>query len=150
LPSYSLALAVAAEWDAQTDSRKGIEPVTMPMMTLASTAIDQVAVDPQPIINNVMKYLHTDSALYFTNETDRILLSKQREHLTPAIDWLSKTLDVKVETTRDVATKLVHPPKTVDKIFKIIQNMDNFTLTCLQCATMECKSLVLGLNVIGR
>lgn len=36
-----LAMAVAAEWDAQTSS-KGIEPALMPLMSLASTAIDQV------------------------------------------------------------------------------------------------------------
>lgn len=35
-------MAVAAEWDAQ-DTTKGIEPAVMPLMALASTAIDQVS-----------------------------------------------------------------------------------------------------------
>ena len=39
--SPELAMAVAAEWDAQ-DTSKGIEPAVMPLMSLASTAIDQV------------------------------------------------------------------------------------------------------------
>ena len=40
LPTKALALAVAAEWDAQTDL---IEPIAMPLMSLAATAVDQVA-----------------------------------------------------------------------------------------------------------
>ena len=39
LPSQRLALAIAAEWDAQIDR---IEPASMPLMALASTAIDQI------------------------------------------------------------------------------------------------------------
>lgn len=39
--SPELAMAVAAEWDAQV-TEKGLEPALMPLMTLASTAIDQV------------------------------------------------------------------------------------------------------------
>lgn len=40
--SSELAMAVAGEWDAQVTS-KGIEPAVMPLMALASTAIDQVS-----------------------------------------------------------------------------------------------------------
>lgn len=42
LPSYELAAAVALEWDSQIDKRRGIQPANMPLMTLSSTAIDQV------------------------------------------------------------------------------------------------------------
>lgn len=41
-------MAVAAEWDAQTSS-KGIEPALMPLMSLASTAIDQVRAQLQKV-----------------------------------------------------------------------------------------------------
>jgi chaperone required for assembly of F1-ATPase len=37
LPTVDLAVAIAAEWDAQTDPAKGIQPVTMPLMSIAST-----------------------------------------------------------------------------------------------------------------
>lgn len=40
-------MAVAAEWDAQ-DTSKGIEPAVMPLMSLASTAIDQVSQPHNP------------------------------------------------------------------------------------------------------
>lgn len=49
--SAELAMAVAAEWDAQ-DTTKGIEPAVMPLMSLASTAIDQVS---QPVRHHVTR-----------------------------------------------------------------------------------------------
>jgi ATP synthase mitochondrial F1 complex assembly factor 2 len=41
LPSVQLAAAIACEWDMQ-NNKKGIQPATMPLMSLAATAIDQV------------------------------------------------------------------------------------------------------------
>ncbi len=150
LPSYLLALSVAAEWDAQTDIRTGIEPTTMPMMTIASTAIDQVAVDHEATVRNVMRYLHTDSALFFTQDHDRILLAQQKNLLYPAIKWLSDTLQVPIATTQEVARSIDHPLELITRLHRVLNNMDPFMLACLQCATMECKSLVLGLALLGR
>ena len=45
IPNMELALAVAAEWDAQLDNLKGIEPTTMPMTQMMFTAIDQISVE---------------------------------------------------------------------------------------------------------
>ncbi len=112
-PNISLALAVAAEWDAQTDDKKGIEPVTMPLMTLASTAIDQVLVSPSTTINNCLKYLPTDSALFFTHDQDRVLLSKQRKHLSPVVRWVSKAMKVEIPTTVTIAGKIDHSDRTL-------------------------------------
>lgn len=150
LPTYELALGIAAEWDAQTDTRKGIEPVTMPLMTLASTAIDQVSLDPSVTIANCLKYLYTDSSLFFTHEGDRILLKKQQDHLQPAVEWLNSLLGVRLKTTTEMARRIDHPQEVVDKVSNLLEGMDHFTLTCLQSATMECKSLVLGLATISQ
>lgn len=121
----------------------------MPMMTLASTAIDQVLEDPQATVANCLKYLHTDSALYFTNEADRILLQKQRESLLPAIQWLDGALGIELSRTHDMANRLEHSEEVIQKVTEAVSSMDHFRLACLQCATMECKSLVLGLALLG-
>ena len=50
-----MALAIAAEWDAQAANHpKGIQPATMPMMILASTAIDQILPDHGLQVRNVV------------------------------------------------------------------------------------------------
>ena len=124
----SIALAVAAEWDAQTDTRLGIQPVNMPMMSIASTAIDQVEVDPSEAIQTCLKYLPTDSALFLTTETDRILLSKQKQHLTPVLKWIRKHLGVELQTTSSVAGRLEHPAEIIAKFESILKKMVRFTI----------------------
>ena len=52
VPSQALAMAIAAEWDAQ---RSHINPTQMPLMTLACTAIDQTAADPEIVIQNCLR-----------------------------------------------------------------------------------------------
>jgi chaperone required for assembly of F1-ATPase len=106
-PNKEMAMAVAMEWDAQTDRKKGIQPATMPMMTLVATAIDQIApgiykskrswsgccnvatifcvIDPTHVRNTVLSYFPTDTSLFWTTTSDRILLKKQRQHFEPVL-----------------------------------------------------------------
>ena len=58
LPSKHLAFAVAGEWDAQ---KKYLNPSQMPLMTLACTALDQVATDPDVYRKYSLNYLPTDT-----------------------------------------------------------------------------------------
>lgn len=150
LPTLPLALAVAAEWDAQNDSKRGIQPTTMPLMTLASTAIDQVAVDAAPARRTVLSYLPTDTCLFYTVPEDRILLKKQKQHFQPLVKWLKRSFDIECHTTESFAARLQHPPSTHARMSAIVDTLDPFSLTCLQCATMEAKSVVLGLALLCR
>lgn len=92
LPNLELATAIAAEWDAQTDSLRGIQPVTMPLMSLAATAVNQILPDPEFVQQTCMGYLRTDTSLYFTSEEDRILLKKQKTHFNPIHRFLKGAL----------------------------------------------------------
>ena len=68
LPSRALALAVAAEWEQQA---RRIQPFTMPLMSLAATAIDQ----PKPreeVVDMMLEYLHTDSVLCRENRSSKL------------------------------------------------------------------------------
>jgi chaperone required for assembly of F1-ATPase len=85
-PNIGLALTIAAEWDAQkAGNSKGIQPATMPMMTLAATAIDQILPNGYQVKKTCLSYLPTDTALFLTAESDRILLRKQRQHFQPIL-----------------------------------------------------------------
>lgn len=132
-------MLAAGEWDAQTDERKGIEPVTMPIMTLASTAIDQIQFNDNNsltssgndaskefIVQNCLKYLPTDSLLFFTNDSDRILLKKQRKFLLPIIKTLNRYLHLNIEPTKAMTAKVQHSPETIAKIEQILNKMVNF------------------------
>lgn len=77
MPSERVALAVAAEWDAQN---KHVRPITMPMvtittvcmsllnpqvqMTLATTALDVLPSKRGQVVDAMMSHLKTDSVWF--------------------------------------------------------------------------------------
>lgn len=122
-------MAVAAEWDAQSDKTRGIQPANMPMMSLVSTAIDQVEGDPETSIHTCMKYLPTDAALFFTHEGDRILLAKQKQYLASIIDWFKHDLNVELGVMAGtMASRINHPPASVQKLESIVRKMVSWVM----------------------
>mmetsp|Transcript_20891 Transcript_20891/g.30251 ORF Transcript_20891/g.30251 Transcript_20891/m.30251 type:complete len:181 (-) Transcript_20891:34-576(-) len=120
----------------------------MPLMTLISTAVDHISVDPEPTIKNILNYLPTDTACYLAPAEDRILRKRQEEHLTPLREKLQEALGVKFGTSESVLGSVAHPSETMVKIQNEVNQMDPFTLAALQCATMECKSILIGLSLV--
>ena len=112
-----LAWLVASEWDAQINQKKGIQPATMPFMTLTSTAIDQILPDSTFTIKTIMSYLRTDTMLFFTNEEDRILLEKQNEHSPKRHSPNLKNMFQAIEQIETMTSRM--PPDT--SIFMIVQ-----------------------------
>lgn len=123
LPNINLAMAIAAEWDAQTDHRRGIQPVNMPLMSLVSTTIDQVQIHRQTAIDTCIKYLPTDAALFIAPDYDRILVAQQRKYLAPVVEWAKSELGVELATTQSMAGRIAHPESTVDRIEALLQNV---------------------------
>src|ERR1700730_3627699 len=60
-PTLALAEAIAAEWQAQQDV---IDPAKMPLTRLANAIIDGVADAPQPVADEIAKYLASDLVFY--------------------------------------------------------------------------------------
>src|SRR3982751_1770193 len=61
LPSFALAAAIAEEWQSQGDE---LRPHTMPLMRLASTAIDLVAKRHADVVAEIAAYAGTDLPCY--------------------------------------------------------------------------------------
>ena len=60
-PTQALAAAIAAEWNAQTEF---IDPRQMPLTRLANAVIDAVVESPQPVADEIAKYLGSDLLIY--------------------------------------------------------------------------------------
>ena len=82
-PRRELALAIAAEWHAQ---EKVIDPGVMPLTRLANSIIDGVVPAPQPVADEIEKYLGTDMLFYRAADPDG-LVALQRQHWDPVLDW---------------------------------------------------------------
>ena len=94
-------------------------------MTLVSTAIDQISPHPEITIGNCLKYLPTDSALFFTSDDDRLLLSQQRQNYSPVVKWFNKFFGLQLTTTTSIFKKIDHSPEALSKIAAYISRMVN-------------------------
>jgi chaperone required for assembly of F1-ATPase len=87
-PVAALAATIAAEWNAQGER---IDPATMPLTRLANTIIDGVAPNPQPIADEIAKYLGSDLVCYRA-ATPEGLVAMQAQHWDPVIAWTRDAL----------------------------------------------------------
>jgi chaperone required for assembly of F1-ATPase len=87
-PTLALADAIAAEWQAQKDV---IDPAKMPLTRLANAIIDGVADAPQPVADEVAKYLASD-LLFYRAASPQGLVERQARHWDPILDWARQAL----------------------------------------------------------
>jgi ATP synthase F1 complex assembly factor 2 len=115
LPSRSLAFAVAHEWDAQEHS---IRPATMPMMTLAGTALDLGEVDgAQELIDEMLHYFHTDTVCYqVTADQQDKLAALQHKKWSPLRKWFSETFDGEVDVSHGTIDRLMHDERVISNV----------------------------------
>jgi chaperone required for assembly of F1-ATPase len=97
-PSRALALAIAAEWDAQGER---IDPATMPLTRLANTIIDGVVPDPGPVAAEVVKYLGSDLVCYRA-DTPEGLVRLQGRSWDPILMWAREELGARLALTEGV------------------------------------------------
>ncbi|KAL7515616.1 hypothetical protein ACHAXN_013380 [Cyclotella atomus] len=165
LPSITLALAVASEWDAQ---KEYLRPAQMPLMTLCCTAIDQVASDPTPHRMDVLRYLRNDTSCYWADPgEDRVLHRKQSQawdglHQSLLRDMLGLSDDLgpaqafggdealllSRRSEGNSVSGLPHPPILVERAQKFVNGLDAWNLAALYSACAESKSFFIGSALI--
>jgi chaperone required for assembly of F1-ATPase len=140
LPSAGLAEAVAGEWAAQGER---IEPATMPLMSLACTAIDQVAPNRGAAIGELLDYAGSD-LLCYRAEHPEALVARQAGVWQPLLDWAARDLDAPLRVTCGIR----HEPQPEDALAALrrsVEVLDDLSLTALDCATRASGSLVIAL-----
>ncbi|KAL4095568.1 hypothetical protein PRIC1_008942 [Phytophthora ramorum] len=149
LPTRALAYAVAHEWDAQSHD---IRPVTMPIMTLASTALDlEFTSSSQEIINEMLHYLHTDTVCYqVTADQQDKLVALQQKKWKPIRKWFSDAFEGEVDVSHGSIDRLAHGQQLVENVREHLETLNDFELTAMRTLTKECKSLITALAVFKR
>jgi len=87
-PNRALAQALAAEWNAQGEF---IELARMSLTRLANTIIDGIVNAPQPVADEVAKYLASDLVLYRAAEPAG-LVARQARLWDPVLAWARESL----------------------------------------------------------
>lgn len=142
LPTVALAEAIAAEWRAQGDK---IVPDTMPLMSLAATAIDRVVDNHAVVAAEAAGYAGTD-LLCYRAETPIELAQRQAEAWDPVLDWARSNFDARFEVTLGLMP-IEQPAKTLARFQDVMATREPFELTALHVMTTAFGSLLLALSV---
>ncbi|NVJ90230.1 MAG: ATPase [Methylocystaceae bacterium] len=143
LPTQSLAKALAEEWNAQGEH---IDPQTMPLMALASTAVDRIGQLRDGVVDQIAKYAETDLICYWTDDPQDLAI-RQAEAWTPHLKWVKDHLGVELKTQTGVL-HLQQPQETLDAFRKTVESFNDWELSGLSISTHCTGSLVLGLALI--
>lgn len=143
LQSRALAEAIAAEWNAQGAK---VKPGTMPLMQIASTAIDRVAPERARIVAETAAYAGTDLVCYRA-EGPSPLVRRQAEIWDPLIDWVRERFDVSLVTASGVMAIPQSEPGLA-ALGRVVEAQDDLRLTALSVATGAAGSLVVGLALL--
>jgi len=165
VPSLTLAVAIASEWDAQNET---IKPAQMPLMTLTCTALDQFAIPAvrDHTIEELLKYLRNDNTCYWVDPTeDRVLHRLQVKNWEKLHKWVSCEVDglgskpaVAMGSGKGLIMSRVRKSKSFDGLphdeelmnnaRKFLKGCDAWSLAAMQSVTMEAKSFLVGMAVV--
>lgn len=141
-PTMKLAEAIAAEW---RDQEKDINPETMPLTQLLTTALDRKD-EREAITAGVMNYLDTDLLCYRT-ETPADLAGKQAEMWDPWLSWFEKESGVELETTTSLMA-LKQPQAAHDCLREQVEVLSDLAFFVMQNVTALSGSVILAFAFI--
>lgn len=142
VPNADLARVIAEEWTAQGDT---IVPASMPMMSLASTAIDRVAPQCRAVATELAGYAGSD-LLCYRAEQPVDLVSRQAKAWQPMLDWAAQRYGARLALAAGVL-HVAQEPEALDKLAAAVAPLDAFRLSGLHVLTTVFGSLVLALAV---
>lgn len=143
-PSPAVALAIAAEWQAQ---REQINPASMPLTRLANSIIDGVTDHPVPVAAEVAKYLACD-LLFYRAAAPAGLVERQRCHWDPILAWADETFGARFELAQGIR-HVTQPAEALAAASAAIPN-DPWPLGALHVATTLTGSALIALALARR
>src|SRR5439155_13332310 len=143
VPSRPLAEAIAEEWQAQGPE---LRPHTMPLMRLASTAIDLVAKKRDDVVAEVANFAGTD-LLCYRAEQPVALAARQHAVWQPLLDWATLRYDAPLTVTSGIIP-VTQSATTLRALAAAVAAYDPMSLTALHAITTTSGSLVIALAVL--
>jgi chaperone required for assembly of F1-ATPase len=146
LPTYKMAELIADEWSAQGDE---INPLIMPVTRLANTAIDGIALDPQAVKEDILRFAGTD-LLCYRADSPEALVRRQGEAWDPIIEWVHHSLGARFV----LAEGVMHVEQPREAIAALSVHLSPFehpiALASLHSFTTLTGSALLGMAIAKR
>ncbi len=138
--SDALAYAIMAEWAAQVDA---VDPETMPLTQLLTTALERVARDRPAMTDMLCAYLDTDLLCY--RAPQETMAARQKAAWDPWLAWFERAYGARLEVTTSL--KALSQPEMALKVVRMgLDAMDDEVFTVAQLVVSLTGSLVLGLG----
>jgi chaperone required for assembly of F1-ATPase len=142
-PSHALAQAIAEEWRAQGADLK---PHTMPLMRLASTAIDLVAKRHGDVVAEIAAYAGTDLLCYRADQPPE-LAARQHAVWQPLLDWAILRYDAPLIVTAGIVP-VTQPATTLHALAVAVAAYPPMRLVALHAITTATGSLIIALALL--
>lgn len=143
LPTQTLAEAIAVEWQSQGAE---INVLTMPLLRLANTVIDGVALNPGGVVAAILRFGENDLLCYRAHQPPD-LAARQAQGWDPLLVWVRQRHGAIMR----VAEGLGHVDQSPDALGALRQALDEFdpfTLAALHVIASITGSAVLALAVV--
>ncbi|CAN1542633.1 COG5387 Chaperone required for the assembly of the mitochondrial F1-ATPase [Paracoccaceae bacterium] len=145
VPTFALAQAIAAEWQAQGAK---VNPETMPFTRTANSAIDKVAPQHAAVAAMLAEYGGSD-LLCYRAEGPEDLIGRQAAAWDPVLQWAKDMLDAPLVVTPGVM-HVDQPTASLAKLRQAVDAQDPFRLSAFHDLVAISGSLVLALAVTRR
>ncbi len=140
---------LASEWDYQT-TKGGIQPSLMPIMTLVSSAIDQIEPDISHTISSLLPYLETDTTCFPCQDESHTKLRKRQQEMWRPLHLKFNELGIHLGMSDGGISLPCHSPDASLQADYLLRAFSSLELAAVQAITMECKSLALGIGLAKR
>jgi chaperone required for assembly of F1-ATPase len=143
LPTQAAAQVIADEFEAQKDE---INPATMPATKLANTVIDGIMPDPQPILEDIVRFAASD-LLCYRAQSPQGLVDEQARQWDRVIDWYRDAHGANFILAEGVMH--VAQPREAMAVFASLANRHDepFKLGCLHMFATLTGSAMLAIAV---
>jgi chaperone required for assembly of F1-ATPase len=138
-----LAAAIAEEWQSQGDE---LRPHTMPLMRLASTAIDLVAKRHADVVAEIAAYAGTDLLCYRADQPPE-LAARQQAIWQPLLDWATLRYDAPLAVTAGIVP-VTQPATTLHALAAAVAAYEPMRLVALHAITTATGSLIIALALL--
>jgi len=139
----ALAEAVAEEWNSQGET---LDPDTMPMTQLATTAQDRVGMMRDAIIDELMAFAGSEVLCYRAAEPAD-LVARQAAVWDPLLAWATGRFGCAWAVTEGLMP-VTQPPAVHVALRAAFEAMDDATLTAVQVAAPLCGSPLIGIALV--
>nr|XP_056722453.1 ATP synthase mitochondrial F1 complex assembly factor 2 [Euleptes europaea] len=146
VPSKTLALAVATEWDLQQDTVKFF---TMHLTTLCNTALDNPSQrSREQLIRAAVKFLETDTICYRLEEPPA-LVELQKNEWDPLVVWAEKRYNVVIGSSTSILGPSI-PQSTKDTFASHLASYNTWALHGIEYMITQLKSLILSMGLLDK